>query len=87
MYDIIVNCTPVGMYGEGEYPVSIDRINRDHSVFDMVYGKDTDLILAARAAGARTATGADMLAGQGSASFKLWTGVPDMFETMRKAIT
>ena len=85
-YDLIVNCTPVGMYAEGEYPVSMDQLTRHHAVFDMVYGRRTDMIVKAEEAGSVIAHGEDMLAGQGSVSFGLWTGINDQFRTMREAL-
>lgn len=86
MYDLIVNCTPVGMYSDGPYPVSIGSIQREQAVFDMVYGKETPLIRHALAKGCRAARGEDMLAGQGAASFEAWTGRTGVFDVMRDAI-
>ncbi len=86
MYDIVVNCTPVGMYSDGPYPVNIDYLDHAQAVFDMVYGPETPLVARAREKGCRVASGADMLAGQGDASFRLWTGVKDSFDVMRKEL-
>lgn len=86
MYDLIVNCTPVGMYSDGPYPVDISRMQRGQAAFDMVYGRETPLLARARAVGSPTATGEDMLAGQGAEAFRLWTGVDGMFDVMRSAI-
>ena len=85
-YDLVVNCTPVGMYDEGEYPVNMDQLTSHHTVFDMVYGKRTDMIVKAEKAGSVIAHGEDMLAGQGSVSFALWTGINDQFQTMREVL-
>lgn len=86
MYDLVVNCTPVGMYSEGPYPINISAIDRSQSVFDMVYGCETPLVKHAKDMGCRVAYGADMLAGQGSASFSLWTGAEDTFDIMRREL-
>ena len=87
MYDLVVNCTPVGMYSDGPYPINVSAIARNQAVFDMVYGKETALIKAAKDAGCRSiATGADMLAGQGAEAFRIWTGVDGMFDIMRKEL-
>ncbi len=86
MYDLIVNCTPVGMYSDGPYPVGIGHLSAGQSVFDMVYGTDTPLMEAARKAGCRIANGKDMLAGQGAASFRRWTGADGSFDTMRRVL-
>ncbi|MDR1954391.1 MAG: shikimate dehydrogenase [Candidatus Methanoplasma sp.] len=86
LYDLVVNCTPVGMYGDGEYPVNICQLTRHHTVFDMVYGIDTPLIARAGKAGAGIVSGEDMLAAQGAASLELWTGKKDLFKHMREAL-
>ncbi len=85
MHDLLVNCTPVGMYSDGPYPVSIEALDHGVAVFDMVYGP-TPLTRRAEETGCRIAYGADMLAGQGAASFEMWTGVKDSFDTMRKEL-
>ena len=85
MHDLLVNCTPVGMYSDGPYPVSIEALDHGVAVFDMVYGP-TPLTRRAEETGCRIAYGADMLAGQGAASIEMWTGVKDSFDTMRKEL-
>ena len=86
MHDLLVNCTPVGMYSDGPYPINIEGIDRGLAVFDMVYGSETPLIGLAKKRGCRVAYGADMLAGQGAASFELWTGVGDAYDIMRREL-
>ena len=85
-YDIIVNCTPIGMYSEGRYPADISRLSREQVVFDMVYGIRTPLLKAADRASCRTFDGSDMLVGQGAASFKLWFGKEPDRKVMRRAL-
>lgn len=86
MYDLVVNCTPVGMYSEGPYPINISALTRHQAVFDMVYGSETPLVREALSKGCTVAYGADMLAGQGAASFGLWTGINDTFDVMRREL-
>ncbi len=86
MHDLLVNCTPVGMYSDGPYPINIEGIDRGLAVFDMVYGTETPLVALAKSRGCRVAYGADMLAGQGAASFELWTGERDAFGIMRREL-
>lgn len=86
MYDLVVNCTPVGMYSDGPYPINISSITKHQTVFDMVYGSETPIVKEALSKGCHVAYGADMLAGQGAASFKLWTGVSDVFDVMRREL-
>lgn len=87
MHDLVVNCTPVGMYSDGPYPVSIEGLDHEQAVFDMVYGPETPLMRTARERGCRAADGADMLAGQGAAAFEMWTGVKGTFDIMRKELS
>ena len=86
MYDLVVNCTPVGMYSDGPYPINISAITRNQAVFDMVYGSETPIVREALSKGCRVAYGADMLAGQGAAAFSMWTGVYDSFDVMRREL-
>lgn len=85
-YDTIVNCTPVGMYADAVYPVRIGDITRAQTVFDVVYGTETPLMRVAVERRSKLVSGADMLAGQGAESFRLWTGRSPSFETMRRVI-
>ena len=86
LYDIVINCTPVGMYGDTVYPVNICQLTPHHTVFDMVYGLETPLISKAKEVGAGIVSGEDMLAMQGAASLEMWTGKTDLFKMMREAL-
>jgi 3-dehydroquinate dehydratase/shikimate dehydrogenase len=86
LYDIVINCTPVGMYGTGEYPVSIVQLSKHHTVFDMVYGSDTPILSKAKEVSSRIVSGEDMLAAQGAASLEMWSGRKDLFKQMRGAV-
>jgi len=56
-------------------------------VHDMVYTpRWTDLLNAARDAGATVVSGLSMLLYQGAKSFELWTGRPAPIEIMRQAL-
>lgn len=85
-HDILVNSTPIGMYGEGDYPADIRALRGEHTVLDMVYGAETELIREATSKGCRIARGEDMLAMQGARAFELWTGISGMFDVMRAEI-
>ncbi|MBI3333360.1 MAG: shikimate dehydrogenase [Candidatus Omnitrophica bacterium] len=84
---LLVNATPVGMDGPGERLVDSGKLHQGQWVYDLVYGpRETALIRAARRQGCRVITGDEMLAGQGAASFELWTGVKGMLPVMREAL-
>jgi shikimate dehydrogenase len=80
---MIVNATPI----RGEVIVPLDGVEQ---VVDLAYNTDgtpTALVAAARKAGCeRVVDGADVLLGQGAASFERWTGIEAPVEVMRAAV-
>ena len=73
-FDIVINATSAGLSGEAlPLPASIWR--PDTLAYDMVYGRDTAFLAAARAAGARACDGLGMLVEQAAESFFIWRGV------------
>jgi shikimate dehydrogenase len=85
--DIVVNATALGMAGLLKVPdVLVDNIQRDHIVYDVVYGQRPTMPLErARATGARAIDGLTMLVWQAALSFELWTGRAAPLEVMRSA--
>ena len=93
-FDLVVNCTSVGMSG-GPAPEALpcgpERFQAGALAVDIVYApEETPFLVAARAAGMRTLGGLPMLIYQGALAFELWTGVHApvdvMFEAARKAL-
>ncbi|HEY7196489.1 MAG TPA: shikimate dehydrogenase [Gaiellaceae bacterium] len=79
---VLVNATPI-----------LDEVVLDpaglRAVVDLAYRPDagaTALVEAARAAGAETADGLEVLVRQGAASFERWTGVPAPVDVMRSVL-
>ena len=67
-------------------PIEADALRAGQVVVDLVYGaNETQLIAAARSAGADVVDGLDVLVRQGAASLALWTGAEPPLETMRSA--
>ncbi len=91
-FDVIVNCTPVGMTG-GPDPAGSPlpdgvALDEDVTVFDTVYSPArTPLLREAEARGARTVTGEDMFIEQARLQFERWTGVAAPVEVMRRALS
>ncbi len=95
--DLIVNATSVGMAPRVQDPAFFCgtrasplprafRIPRGAVVFDLVYVPTrTRLLEQAAAAGARAIGGLGMLAHQGAAAFRLWTGQEPPVEIMLQA--
>ena len=59
----------------------------DQTVFDVIYNRDTTLLQAARAAGAKSTGGEGMFLYQGARAFEIWTGAPAPYEIMRKVLS
>jgi shikimate dehydrogenase len=83
--DVLVNSTSVGM-GTDQMPIDPGLLRSDLAVADNVYHPlETALLRAARAAGAPTVDGLDMLVHQAVLQQKLWTGLRVDPGTMRVA--
>jgi shikimate dehydrogenase len=97
--DLLVNCTSVGLQtpvgversaSEGEalnqLGLTFDQVGKYSYVVDLVYRSgSTPLLAAARAHGARTVDGLEVLVAQGALSFELWTGCKAPLELMQRA--
>jgi len=72
---LLINSTPAGMHPDtAGTPVDKEFLHRRMAVFDMVYNPLlTRLLREAKAKGAKTLSGIDMLIFQGMKSFELWT--------------
>ena len=75
--DIIINCTPCGMYPEiSNSPLQREVIEKFSIAFDLIYNpKETLFLKHAKNAGLKAVNGLYMLVGQAVASEKLWNGV------------
>jgi len=96
---IIINATTVGLDTANEVAPLTGSAGPDlkalsvltdgfraEVVMDLVYGShETELISAARAAGAAVVGGLEVLVRQGAASLRIWTGADPPLEVMRRA--
>ncbi len=71
---LIVNCTPVGMSGHSDAsPISTDHLSSEHFVIDLIYNpEETVLLQHAKARGALTLNGADMLRFQAEEAWRIF---------------
>ena len=96
--ELLVNCTSVGLQAGGiersatdaeglnQLGLTFDQVGEYSYVVDLVYRSgSTQLLAAARAHGARTLDGLEVLVAQGALSFELWTGRKAPVEVMRAA--
>ena len=88
-YEVIVNCTAIGMGDEDPFeylPLDPERLNKDVVVVDLVYaGSESRLVLEARARGATVVEGLEVLVRQGADSLRIWTGREAPLDVMRSA--
>lgn len=88
-YDLIVNCTAVGMGDEDpfeELPLDPERFDARIVLVDLVYrGSETRLIAEARARTATAIDGLEILVRQGAESLRIWTGREPPLDVMREA--
>jgi len=84
--DILINATSVGMSPDSkETPVPARLLKPELVVFDIVYNPiRTRLLQEAKATGAQTIEGVDMLAWQGALAFEKWTEQTAPLDLMRK---
>jgi shikimate dehydrogenase len=92
--DVLVNCTTVGLTDAGgdaqhelaRLTLTAERLGAYACVVDLVYRDGpTALVAAARAHGAQTVDGLDVLVAQGALSLELWTGRTAPLDAMRRA--
>ncbi len=84
--DILVNATSIGMSPyAGKSIVPADLLRNIPVVIDVVYNPlETRLLKEAKAAGAQTISGLDMLVWQGALAFEKWTGQKAPIEIMKQ---
>ncbi|HET7197048.1 MAG TPA: shikimate dehydrogenase [Burkholderiales bacterium] len=73
-FELVINATSAGLQ-DAALPLPPGFFASGMLAYDMVYGRDTPFLRAARAAGSRTRDGLGMLVEQAAESFLLWRGV------------
>jgi 3-dehydroquinate dehydratase/shikimate dehydrogenase len=85
-WDVLVNCTPVGMYPRNnDTPLDASLLTGRH-VYDLVYNPTvTRLMREAANAGCQAIGGLEMLVAQAQEQFEWWTGTRPPLGVMREA--
>lgn len=85
-WDVLVNCTPVGMYPDAEEsPLDMQPLT-GRLVYDLIYNPPmTRLLRDAARAGCQTIGGLEMLVAQAQEQFEWWTGTKPASGVMREA--
>jgi shikimate dehydrogenase len=88
-YELIVNCTAIGMRDEDPFehlPLDPDRLGKGIVVVDLVYaGSESRLVQEARGRSAAVVEGLEVLVRQGADSLRIWTGMNPPLDVMREA--
>jgi 3-dehydroquinate dehydratase/shikimate dehydrogenase len=85
-FDVLVNCTPVGMYPGGGSPLESKELNC-RVVMDLIYRpQKTELLRRAERRGIQTISGVEMFLAQGIAQWEMWTGKRAPEAAMRRAV-
>ncbi len=84
----VVNTTSLGMVGKPELKISLDALERDAVVTDLVYAPlITNFLREAAERGCRTVDGLGMLLHQAVPGFERWFGVrPEVDDALRRAV-
>lgn len=85
-FDLVVNCTPVGMKGVPGNPLKASFVKPGSVFIDVIYNPPvTKAMQTAEKRGAKVYGGLEMLVQQGAESFRLWTGSEPSVDAMREA--
>jgi shikimate dehydrogenase len=89
--DLVVNCTPIGMYPEINNcpltPAEIKLLPKGAIVYDLIYTpRPTRLLQLAQENGCGAIDGLEMLVCQGAAGLEIWTGGEVPIDVMRQAL-
>jgi len=87
-YDVLVNCTPLGMHPDVDHtPLETAHLRPDAVVFDTVYNPEpTRLLRDAAERGCRTVRGSEMFVRQAALQFRHFFGCDAPPDVMRGAI-
>jgi len=87
-WDMLVNCTPIGMHPVVQHSPIAASLLTGRLVYDLVYNpRETRLLQEAKAAGCATIGGLEMLVAQAIEQFEWWTGSRPATEVMTLAAT
>lgn len=87
--DLLLNATSLGLKPDDASPLNEKQFSpaQAQAAYDMIYKPaETKLLVAAKAAGCRTANGIGMLVHQGAKAFEIWTGQKPPVAVMRQAV-
>ena len=87
--DLFINATPLGMTGQTKMmpPIDWETVKPSATFYDLIYTPaETKFLREAKQRGHKAINGELMLAAQGAAAFKLWTGQDADTDKMKKTL-
>lgn len=87
-FDVVINCTPLGMKGFPDaMPISTRIFRKGQFVMDTIYNPPvTRFMDEARKKGAQVLSGIEMLIYQAISAFEIWTGHTPPYEVMARTL-
>lgn len=83
---LVINATSLGLKAGDPVPVNPEWLTPGVDVYDLIYHRETELMAAAKKAGARKVSGGlGMLVRQGALAFEIWFGQKPPLDVMRQA--
>ncbi len=88
-YDIVVNCTPLGMHPhEGKLPIDPQMFSNGTVLVDLIYNpQKTEFLLQGERLGMKVINGLGMLIHQALEAYRIWNGNTESAEFVRKALS
>ncbi|QYY35920.1 shikimate dehydrogenase [Ruficoccus sp. ZRK36] len=83
---LMVNGTSLGLHRGDPMPIALDRFEESLKIYDMPYGHENALCLAARERGMSYADGASMLVWQGVRAMEIYSGTSVPAQPMMNAV-
>ena len=87
-FDVVVNCTPLGMKGfPSQLPIDPEVFHPGQVAMDVIYNPErTPFLTEAEARGCKIIPGREMLIYQAMDAFEAWTGQRPPYEILAEAV-
>lgn len=85
-YDMVINCSPIGVYTDYGYPIDINALSPEQTLLDISYTGESKIKDAALIKGCTIIPGIDVLIGGAMRSFEIWTGKTADYDIFCRAL-
>ena len=84
-YNVVLQCTSMGLHQDDAMPLSLNLLNENQYIVDMIY-HETPFLNAAKAKGCPSIDGRGMLLHQGIKAWEIWSDQKAPVDAMRQAL-